>query len=299
MEALEQLEGAVRGVMERVGPAVVGVGTRARQGSTGVVIGEGRVLTNAHNVYGDGTLTVTFADGRAATGQVSAADFDGDVAVVAVDTAGATPVEWAEHTLDVGTVVVALANPAGRGLRATFGLVSATQRPFHGPRGRRITGSVEHTAPLAHGSSGGPLLDKTGRLVGLNTHRLRGGFYLALPADAALAERVERLGRGEAPRRARLGLALAPSSVARRLRAAVGLPERDGLLVRGVEEGSPAERAGLARGDLLVEAAGRPLSAADVLHDLLDGLDEGGSLELLVVRGSEELVVTVPLEGPG
>ena len=85
---------------------------------------------------------------------------------------------------------------------------------------------------------------------------MEGGLLLALPADAALAARVEALGRGEAPARPRLGVALAPPRAARRLRAAVGLPERDGLLVRGVEADSPAERAGLERGDLIVAAGG-------------------------------------------
>jgi len=113
---------------------------------------------------------------------------------------------------------------------------------------------------------------------------------LALPADAALHARVEALGRGEAPVRPRLGVALAPPRAARKLRAAVGLPEREGLLVRGVEPGSPAERAGLERGDLLVAAAGRPLHGFDELLDALEAA--AGTLALTVVRGTEEREVT-------
>ncbi|MEZ0294308.1 MAG: PDZ domain-containing protein, partial [Solirubrobacteraceae bacterium] len=94
---------------------------------------------------------------------------------------------------------------------------------------------------------------------------------------------------GEAPQRPRLGVALAPPRAARRLRAAVGLPERDGLLVRGVEPDSPAERAGLERGDLIVAAGGKPLSGFDELFDALDGT---GPLALTVVRGTEEREVT-------
>ena len=86
---------------------------------------------------------------------------------------------------------------------------------------------------LAPGSSGGALLDTTGNLVGINTNRIGEGFYLALPADAALRERIEALGRGESPEPTRLGVAVAPAHVARRMRRAVGLPERDGVLVRG------------------------------------------------------------------
>src|SRR4029078_13620690 len=102
------------------------------------------------------------------------------------------------------------------GTLCTFGLVTAAVRAFRGPGGRRIDGSVEHTAPLAPGSSGGALLDAEGRLVGLNTNRIGEGFYLALPANAALQARVDALSRGEAPRRARLGVAVAPSHIARR-----------------------------------------------------------------------------------
>lgn len=293
MDALQQVEQTVGRVVERAGPAVVGVGPRPSAGSTGVVIGDGRVLTNAHNVPGR-DVTVTFADGRSATAHLAAADVDGDLAVLTVDTAGAAAVEWSDAEAAVGRAVVALANPGGRGLRATLGFVSATGRAFSGPRGRRITGSIEHTAPLAHGSSGGPLLDRDGRLLGLNTHRTRGGFYLALPADADLRARVDALGRGDAPRRLRLGLALAPPEVARRLRAAVGLADREGLLVRGVEHDSPADRAGLRRGDLLVEVAGEPVTTSDALFAVLDRLDAGDSLALTVVRGDEELAVSVP-----
>ena len=144
----------------------------------------------------------------------------------------------------IGHRVFALANPAGRGLRVTPGFVSSTARSFRGPRGRRIAGAIEHTAPLPRGSSGGPLVDYDGRLLGINSVRVDGGLILAMPADATLRERVDALGRGETPKRVRLGVAIAPPRVARRLRRAVGLPERDGVLVRAVEEGSPADAPG-------------------------------------------------------
>ncbi|HWB71724.1 MAG TPA: S1C family serine protease [Egibacteraceae bacterium] len=291
MSVLEELEQAIGRVAELVGPAVVGVGAGWGLGS-GVVVSDGQVLTNAHNVRGD-EVTVTFADGRTATGRVAGVDVDGDVAVVAVDTADAPTIEWTPDGIATGSAVFALANPGGRGLRVTFGLVSATQRAFRGPRGRRITGSVEHTAPLARGSSGGPVVDATGRLLGVNTNRLGEGFYLAIPANAELRARVEALARGDSPARPRLGVGLAPSQLARRLRRSVGLPERDGLLVRVVEDASPAARAGLRQGDLIVEAGGRAVASADDLHEVLDGLADGDSLALAVVRGTEELAVSV------
>src|SRR5204863_1904703 len=224
MAVLEEISTSIEGLVERVGPAVVGLGRGWGRGS-GVVTAPGRVLTNAHNLRGD-TVTVTFGDGRSETGTVTGVDLDGDVAVVSVDTAGVEPVEWVAEgdPPSIGHAVFALANPGGRGLRATFGFVSAAGRSFRGPRGRRIRGSIEHTAPLPRGSSGGPLVDAEGRLLGLNTVRQEGGLILAVRADEALARHAEALWKGRPPVRPRLGVAVAPPRVARRLRSAVGLP---------------------------------------------------------------------------
>jgi serine protease Do len=288
---LEGLEEAIAAVGERVGPSVVGLGRGWGRGS-GVVIAEGRVLTNAHVLRGE-EVAIRRAGGEVALGRVAALDDALDVAVVAVDTGGAPAVAWEPAAVDelrAGRAVFALADPGGRGLRTTFGLVTATGRSFRGPGGRRIGGSIEHSAPLPRGSSGGPLVDAAGRLLGVNSVRMEGGLLLALPADGALREVADRLGRGEAPARPRLGLALAPPRAARRMRAAVGLPERDGLLVRGVEAGSPAERAGLQPGDLLVAAAGTPLDGVDALLDALDAAPD--ALALTAVRGTEEREVT-------
>lgn len=276
-------------VLATAGSAVVRIGRRGGRGC-GVVVADGAVLTNAHNLR-DRSTEVTFAGGRAAQGQVAAADVDGDLVVLAVDTGDIAPVTWGEGPTKPGDLVYAVARTAGGGTRITVGYVSSTDGSLRGPRGRRTAATVEHTAPLAQGSTGGPLLDGDGRLVGLNTARLEHGFAVALPADADLRARVDALLRGESPQRRALGLGLAPAEVAARLRASVGLPERAGLLVRAVDPDGPASAAGVQVGDLVAGAAGAPVATVDDLHQALDAA--GATLELLLVRGADDLTVTV------
>jgi len=296
MTVLDEIGAGIARLAGEAGPSVVGIGQRWGVGS-GIVLGEGRVLTNAHNVRGS-HVTVTFADGRTAEGNVAGTDVDGDLAVVEVDTGQVPALPWAADAPAVGTPVFGLSNPGGRGLRVTFGFVSGIDRSFRGPRGVRITGSLEHTAPLLPGSSGGPVLNAAGQLLGINTNRLGEGFYLAIPADETLRGRIDALARGESVQPPQLGIAIAPGHVARRLRRAVGLPEADGLLIREVAEDSPAARAGLARGDLIVAVAGQSVSGVDDLFAALRAAGTGGSLELTVLRGTEERSVHVVL-GPG
>lgn len=295
---LTDFQTAITTTAERVGPSVVGLGRGWGRGS-GVVIAPGQVLTSAHNLRAE-EVTVVRADGERETGRVTATDPDLDLAVLELDTGDAPAVDWpAEGTSpSLGTPVVALANPGGRGLRATLGFVSVAERRFRGPRGRRVEGAIEHSAPLPRGSSGGPLVDAEGRLLGINSVRLEGGLILAVPATAGARDRLIGLASGEATAPPRLGVAVAPPRVARRMRRAVGLPERAGLLVRGVEDGSPAERAGIEKGDLLAAAAGRELDGIEGLYATLDAVPRGGgTLELTVVRGTEDRRVEIDLTG--
>ena len=289
MSALDELSQALTSLTATITPSVVGIGSRLR--GSGVVAADGQVLTNAHNVRGD-EVTVTFPGGRTATGTVAGIDVDGDLAVIAVDTAGATPIGWADGDGPaVGSVVFGAAATPGGGARVTFGTVSGIERSFRGPGGRQIGGSIEHTAPLAPGSSGGPLLDADGRLVGLNTNRIGEGFYLALPADSALRGRVEALG----PRRVRRPAAARDRGRSGSRRPppppSVGLPERDGVLVRAVEDDGPAAKAGIRDGDLIVEIAGTPITEADQLQDLIANTPM--PFEIKVVRGTDERTVSV------
>jgi len=291
MAILDEIQASIRQVAQDAGTSVVGIGQRWGVGS-GIVLGQGRVLTNAHNVRGD-RVTVTFAAGGTAEGSVAGRDIDGDLAVIDVDTGTVPALPWAgSASAELGMPVFALADPGGRGLRVTFGFVSGIERTFRGPRGRRITGSLEHTAPLLPGSSGGPVLDAGGQLLGINTNRLGEGFYLAIPADEALRGRADALARGQSAAPPRLGVAITPGFVARRLRRAVGLPDADGLLVREVMPDSPAARAGFAQGDLIVAVAGQPVRTPDDLFDALPATPPG-PVELTIVRGTDERTLHV------
>jgi len=206
MSLLDDLSSAISGAAQAASPSVVGIGARIR--GSGVVVGPDRVMTNAHNLRGE-EVTVSFADGRSLRGRVAGTDLDGDLAVIDVATEGAPALAWAEGGVIVGSVVFGLAATSGGPARVTVGTVSAVARAFRGPGGRRISGSLEHTAPMAPGSSGGPIVDAAGRLVGLNTHRVGEGFYLARAADASLRERVEALAGGTSVERPRLGIEVA------------------------------------------------------------------------------------------
>lgn len=287
MAGLAEIEATIARVAESTLGSVVGIGSRFR--GTGFVLAAGHVATNAHNLRGDET-TVTFADGTRAPAKVLGLDPDGDLAVLEVDTGERPALPWAEPPVAIGTAVLAAA--AGPdGPRLTLGFVSGVGRTFRSPSGALVGPAIEHTAPLAPGASGGPLLDRNGRVVGIDTHRLGDGFYLAIAAEAGLPARLARLAAGEAPRRLRLGVVVAPPEVARRLRRAVGLTEADGLLVRAVEPGGLAEAAGLREGDVIVGAAGRPIDSVDALHAVLAEAEP--PFELRIVRGVEERTLTV------
>jgi S1-C subfamily serine protease len=294
MTLLDELTSTIRSAHAAAGPSVVSIGRSGR--GSGVVIGAGQILTNAHNLR-DRTTQVTFADGRSLQATAAGLDLAGDLALLSVDTGGVAPLTWSPTAAGTGDVVLALGRNR-RGLHVSFGTVSAVEVTFTGPRGRRIAGALEHTAPLARGSSGGPLLDRDGRVVAINTSRLGDGFTLARPGDAELQQRIARLAAGEVIPGVRLGVAIVPPPVAAKLRRSVGLPERDGLLVRGVEDASPAAAAGIGQGDLIVAADGVAVAGIDDLHRVLDSLaTDRTEFVVRVARGTDQIDLTVPLGG--
>jgi serine protease Do len=283
----------VEAIAAQVGASVVGLAHGARGGS-GLIVEPGRVLTLARNLRGE-EVTVTFAGGRSERGRLAGSDPDRGVALLEVPTGDAPAASWSEQSAPpIGAQVFALADPAGRGLRVTAGAVASAPQSLRGPRGRMLEGLIEHTAPLPRGSGGGPLLDAEGRLLGLNAVRTQYGLILALPT-AALRGRLGQLATEEPASRRRLGVAIVPPRIARRLRRAVGLPERDGVLVRAVEPDSASARAGVERGDLIVSLSGHEVDSVDALFAALDETPLGAAAVLRVVRGVEERELEVVL----
>ncbi len=278
----------------RVGPSVIGLRSGSRGGS-GVVVSQGIAVTLARNVRRD-ELTVCIGSSDIAA-RVSGVDPTVDLAVLTFqESASPEPVAWTTgEDVTIGSDVFALANPSGRGLRVTAGAVASMPAALRGPSGRLIEGAIEHTAPLPRGSGGGPLINAEGRILGLNAIRRDDGLIVAWPA-AVLRDRAAALARGTATAPPRLGVALVGARQTRRLRAAVGLEPVDGLLVRGIEPDSPAEQAGIRRGDVIVAVDQSPVTNPDPLYAALDNAT-GREIALSILRGSEELTLTTRIRG--
>ena len=240
-------------------------------------------------------LIAVFPGGTAVEAEAAGIDPATGLTVLRLDTSGITPVTAATGEPRIGDPVLALGNPGGRGLRVTPGYIASEPRPLEGPGGRPGAAGIEHTAPLPRGASGGPLLDAGGALLGVNLIRPGWGLILAVATGADIAARAAAVATGDVPRPRTLGVALAPSHVARRLRRAVGLPEADGVLVRAVDDGSPAQAAGLGDGDLITAAGGAPVTDIPALARAIDATPADGRLVLSVLRGTELREVVVDL----
>ena len=273
----------IRRSASQIGPSVVGLRGGAR--GSGTIVASGRVVTSAANLA-DGAPEVVFADGRSARATVTGLDRRRGFAALSVDTGALAPLAFGPESPPIGTTVLALANPWGRGLSVTHGFVASSRnRPSVG---------VAHTALCPRGASGGPLVAPDGGLLGFNVMRLDGGFVLATATDADTRERIQKLVAGERRTDRTLGVAIAPPRVAKRLRRSVGLDAHDGLLVRGVEADSAAFNAGIRHGDLIVAVGESNIASVD---DLLAQLEnDSDELVVTVLRGVDEHTLTARLE---
>ena len=272
---------------------------RAGAGSAVLFTSDGYLLTNAHVVDGARHGSAVYADGSRTSVDVIGADPLSDLAVVRGKAPTAAPAQLGDaESLKVGQLVIAVGNPLGLAGSVTAGVVSGLGRsiPVWSGRNRRIIEDVIQTdAALNPGSSGGALADARGRIVGINTAVAGAGLGLAIPVNATSRRIIAALLRDGRVRRAYLGLVstpiqLQPSSVVR-------TGHRDGLRVVEVLGSSPAERAGLRAGDVLLRVGDKPVSNAESLQKLLFAEAIGVPLELVVLRdGREFRVLAVPDE---
>ena len=307
-ELLDAYSRAVTTAAERVVPAVVHITVTAKvhragaeferpagAGSGFIFTPDGLILTNSHVVHGAGRIEVQVSDGRRLPALLIGDDPGTDVAVVRVDSTGLPFVALGNSkSLKVGQLVIAIGSPFGFQHTVTAGVVSALGRTLRSRSGRLISDVLQTDAALNPGNSGGPLVNSRGEVVGVNTATIlpAQGICFAIGINTAqyVAAKLIRDGR---IRRAYIGVVGQTVPMPRKLRQFHGLQQEAGILVQTVEADSPAQRAGIRAGDLLVNFAGGALTGIDDLQRELSDERIGRSAELLILRGVERVLASI------
>jgi S1-C subfamily serine protease len=301
---LDAYSQAVVGVVDRVGPAVVSLQVRPRarrrvgfvgQGSGFVIAPDGYVLTNSHVVDRAAAVRVAMGDGRTLPAHRVGEDPATDLAVVKIDASSLPYVELCDAVrVRPGQLAVAIGNPLGFQSTVSAGVVSALGRSLRGRDGRLIEDVVQHTAPLNPGSSGGPLVDSAGRVLGVNTAILAPaqGMGFAVPARTATWVVPQLLAHGEV-RRSWLGIGARTRPVERRLAHRLALAQESAAEVLELAPGAPASRARLREGDLVLAFDAHPVHGVDDLHRVLAKHSAGTPATLRVLRG--EAIFVLPI----
>jgi S1-C subfamily serine protease len=313
---LDAYSTAVTGAVERMSPSVVNIEvhqsagrTRSgepqkqerRGGGSGFVFTpDGLILTNSHVVHEAVRIAVTMNDGRRMPATLIGDDPASDLAVIRLerphfDEPGLTAAALGDsQRLRVGQIVIAIGAPYGFQSTVTAGVVSALGRSLRSYSGRLIDDVIQTDAALNPGNSGGPLVDSAGRVVGVNTATIlpAQGICFAIGINTAkfVASRLLRDGR---LRRSYIGVSAQTVPVHRRVVRFYDLPKEMGVVVLGVEENSPAKRAGLREGDIIVALEGQPVAGVDDLHRVLTDVRVGVSCSLTVLRWTEKLEMKV------
>jgi S1-C subfamily serine protease len=290
---LDAYSQTITDVVERVGPAVVRIDVRhrdaARAGSgSGVIVApDGLVLTNSHVVGGAGRVELMTVDGRQLTARVVGDDPDTDLALVRVDAPVTLPAALLGDSkrLKRGQVAVAIGNPLGFESTVTAGVISALGRSLRARTGRLIDDVIQTDAALNPGNSGGPLVSSQGEVIGINTAVIVGaqGICFAVAANTAKFVLGELVRHGRV-RRAFIGIGAQQTAIPRRWQLAAGLAQASAATISASEPGSPANRAGLLTGDMIVALDGEPVTGADDLIRLLTGERIGRSVTIDVLR---------------
>jgi serine protease DegQ len=296
-DLLAALSDGMADAVEKVGRAVVRVNGRRRRPASGVVYAPNMVLTASHALEREEDLTVGTSEGRTLPARFVGRDPSTDLAVLRVEDLGVDAATPAEGAARIGQLALAVGSPGrGEGPRASLGVVSSVGGPMRTWRGPRLERYIQTDATPYPGFSGGALIDARGNVLGIMTTGLARGAALAIPAELAwrVAKSLEERG---SVKRGYLGILSQPVRLpdAQRL----GLTQRGGLLVVGVEDGSPAGRGGLMIGDILAMLDGQPVEDTEDLLVLLTGERVGREVEVRVIRGGElqTLQITVGERG--
>jgi serine protease DegQ len=292
-DLLAALSDGLADAVEKISTSVVRVYGRRRRPASGVVYAPSMVLTASHALEREEDLTVGTSDGRTLPARFVGRDPSSDLAVLKVEGLGVEAALPAEGAPRIGQLALAVGSPGrGQGPRASLGVVSSVGGPMRTWRGPRLERYIQTDATPYPGFSGGPLIDARGRVLGIMTSGLARGAALAIPAEIAwrVARTLEERG---SVRRGYLGILSQPVRLPDGQR--LGLTQRSGLLVVGVEDGSPAGRGGVIIGDILVTLDGQPVEDTEDLLGLLSDERVGREAQVQVVRGGElqTLQVTV------
>jgi serine protease DegQ len=296
-DTLAALSDGMADAVENVATAVVRVNGRRRRSGSGVVIAQNTVLTASHVLEREEDLSVETANGRTLSARFAGRDHSSDLAVLNVEDLDIEPAKPAEGEARVGQISLAVGSHSrGEGPRATLGVVSAVGGPVRTRRGPRLERFIQTDATPYPGFSGGPLIDARGNVLGILVSGWGRGAAFAIPADIAWRTAGTLSERGSV-KRGYLGILSQPVRLPDG--QSLGLTQRGGLLVVGVEEGSPAGRGGLIVGDILATLDGQPVEDTDDLLVLLSGDRVGSPVPVKLVRGGEltEVEITVGERG--
>lgn len=303
---------AVIQASERINPAVVNIevlqgssqkgsgypvapGERAGSGSGFVFTPDGFIFTNSHVVHGAKKIWVTLSDGRRFSGELVGDDPDTDLAVVRIDAPQLVAAELGDsRKVRVGQLVVAVGNPYGFQCSVTAGVISALGRSMRAQSGRLIDNVIQTDAALNPGNSGGPLVTAGGQVVGVNTAAIFPGqgicFATAVNTAKFVAVQLIREGR---VRRSYIGVAGQTVQIHRRIVRYYDLAQEYGVLVVSVENRSPADRAGLLMGDIIIQYDNAPITGIDELQRLLTDQQVGKKAVLTIIRRTEKLQLAI------
>jgi S1-C subfamily serine protease len=306
-EAFDAYSRIVVSTAEKIGPAVVQVeitrSMRSRRqyeevqgGGSGVIFTpDGFLVTNSHVVHGTKQINVTLSDGRSFAGHLVGDDPHTDLAVAQIQGTNLPMARFGDSTkLRPGQLVVAVGNPLGFQATVTAGVVSALGRSLRSQSGRLIESMIQTDAALNPGNSGGPLVNSRGDVIGINTAVIQPaqGICFAIPSETVKWV-VSRLMRDGRVVRGYLGLQGQDRPIPRYLIRFHELRVKSGIMILSVELGSPAERAGLCKGDIIIALGNEPVAGVDKLHQLLTAEVIGRDVLITILRDQEKKVLMI------